>query len=145
MVRPLRSLTQDDLTMRLSYSFTFCVFLCSVCLWPVSWISWVILVRESGMSCGILSYWNPLDQHTLAGPARVIWAGMTVAVYLSLDRLDVPSYDVFRIMFCKIVCKVFLSWFPCDENVFKVFGQESKNSSYLLCVIAVAWLYRSQF
>ena len=37
-----------------------------------------------GTSCGILPYWNLLDQNTLAGTAQVRQACLTVVFYLSI-------------------------------------------------------------
>ena len=61
--------------MRLSYGFTFCVFLWSVCPWSVSWLRfyWVVLLREWVTSSVILPYWNLLYQHKASYRSRKIF------------------------------------------------------------------------
>ena len=57
-----------------------------------------------------------------------------MAFYISVDILNIPYYDVFRIIFCKIVCTIFLSYFPCNEIFLKCFWVTNPKIAHIHCV-----------
>ena len=144
-VKPLRSLTQDNLIMRLTYMFMFCVFMWSFCPWSMSWIPWLMLFREGGMSCEkfhLEIYWtNTPFQGRLKSYDRYLqWR----FIYLWIEGRTL-LWCFAEWCFVKYSSK-FSSPDLHAMSKFKIyFGHEFKNSAYSLRVIAFALLYRSQF